>query len=88
MFVHRQDGIGLALKQQEKEDDMKRTISILVVFALLVGCASTSHSPAPSVKVGNAAPDFSLVDASGNQVRLSEFKGKKNVVLIFYKRHE
>lgn len=40
--------------------------------------------PEPSVKVGDVAPDFNLTDQSGKQVRLSEFRGKKNVALAFY----
>jgi peroxiredoxin len=32
-------------------------------------------------------PDFSLVDASGNEIKLGDFKGKKNVVLVFYAQH-
>ena len=63
---------------------MKKTGLILVVFAFLVSCASTSQSPEPSLKAGDNAPDFSLVDVSGNPVKLSEFKEKKNIVLIFY----
>jgi cytochrome oxidase Cu insertion factor (SCO1/SenC/PrrC family) len=63
---------------------MKKIGLILVVFAFLVGCASTAQSPELSPKVGENAPDFSLVDVSGNTVRLSDFKGKKNIVLIFY----
>ncbi|MBI5569161.1 MAG: peroxiredoxin [Desulfomonile tiedjei] len=35
------------------------------------------------LKVGDAAPDFSLPDISGNAVKLSEFRGKKNVILSF-----
>jgi len=35
------------------------------------------------LKVGDAAPDFSVNDQSGNLVKLSDFKGKK-VVLYFY----
>ena len=35
------------------------------------------------LKVGNQAPDFTLPDADGNQVKLSDFRGKK-VVLYFY----
>ena len=29
------------------------------------------------------APDFELVDVNGKNVRLSDFHGKQNVVLIF-----
>ena len=38
-------------------------------------------------KVGDVAPDFSLkyIDSSGEkQVKLSDYRGKKNVVLAFY----
>jgi cytochrome oxidase Cu insertion factor (SCO1/SenC/PrrC family) len=63
---------------------MKKTRLILVVFALLVGCASTGQSPGPSREVGDYAPDFSIIDVSGDEVRLSDFKGQKNVVLVFY----
>ncbi|HXW36568.1 MAG TPA: peroxiredoxin [Nitrososphaerales archaeon] len=34
--------------------------------------------------VGAVAPEFSLESQSGVALRLSEFKGKKNVVLYFY----
>ena len=63
---------------------MKKTGLILVVFAFLMSCASTAQSPEPSLKVGENAPDFSLVDVSGNQVKLNDYKEKKNIVLIFY----
>lgn len=33
---------------------------------------------------GDKAPEFKLTDAEGNKVALSDFKGKKNVVLYFY----
>jgi peroxiredoxin Q/BCP len=36
------------------------------------------------VKEGNKAPDFSAADQNGNKVKLSSFRGKKNVVLYFY----
>lgn len=34
--------------------------------------------------IGDAAPDFSLINQFGETVTLSEFKGKKPVVLVFY----
>lgn len=44
-------------------------------------------APAPPkthLKVGDPAPDFTLMDTERKQVKLSDFKGKKNVVLAFY----
>ncbi len=37
-----------------------------------------------ALSVGAAAPDFSLKDQNQKDVKLSDFKGKKNVVLVFY----
>lgn len=37
-----------------------------------------------AVKVGQEAPDFELKDQHGQPVRLSSFRGTKNVVLVFY----
>ena len=37
-----------------------------------------------AVEVGEEAPDFELKDQHGTPVRLSGFRGKKNVVLVFY----
>lgn len=35
------------------------------------------------VKVGQRAPDFELPSLSGEKIRLSQFRGKKNVVISF-----
>jgi peroxiredoxin len=37
-----------------------------------------------AVGVGEQAPDFELKDQHGTPVRLSGFRGEKNVVLVFY----
>jgi mycoredoxin-dependent peroxiredoxin len=37
-----------------------------------------------SVAVGQEAPDFTLSNQSGEKVSLSDYRGKKNVVLMFY----
>ncbi len=37
------------------------------------------------VKVGDLAPDFSARSLSGDAVTLSDFRGKKNVILVFYR---
>ncbi len=36
------------------------------------------------VDVGEQAPDFTLRDQERNEVTLSQFRGRKNVVLVFY----
>ncbi|SMQ16010.1 Peroxiredoxin [Streptomyces sp. Ag82_O1-12] len=37
-----------------------------------------------AIQVGEKAPDFELKDNHGRAVRLSDFRGRKNVVLLFY----
>ncbi len=37
-----------------------------------------------NLKVGDVAPDFSLLSDKWEQVKLSGYRGKKNVILAFY----
>jgi peroxiredoxin len=37
-----------------------------------------------TLKVGDLAPDFTLPTAKGEKITLSDFRGKKNVVLAFF----
>ena len=39
------------------------------------------------VAVGDVAPDFSLMSYAGTVTTLSDFRGEKNVVLVFYRGH-
>ena len=36
------------------------------------------------LQVGDQAPEFELYDSTGSLIALSDFRGKKNVVLAFY----
>ena len=67
---------------------MKKIGLTLVEFTFLVYCASDGQSQEVSPKVGDNAPDFSLVGASGKEIKSVDFKGKKNVVLVFYSEHK
>jgi peroxiredoxin len=37
-----------------------------------------------TIEVGQSAPDFALTDQHGQVVKLSDFRGERNVVLVFY----
>jgi cytochrome oxidase Cu insertion factor (SCO1/SenC/PrrC family) len=72
---------------------MKNAILLLCMIVLAVPGAGTLWAqtakkapppPEPKVKVGDMAPDFTLRDQTGKQVKLSDFRGKKSVALAFY----
>ncbi len=66
---------------------MKRTFiltAIVIALAAAVFGQGNPAAPATKLKIGDMAPDFTLMDTSGKDVKLSDFRGKKNVVLAFY----
>ncbi len=40
-----------------------------------------------ALRVGERPPDFTLPDAAGRPVTLGDYRGKKPVVLVFYRGH-
>ena len=62
---------------------MRRTLRV-TMGALLLALAVAWAAPAAPLNVGDKAPDFALPDQSGKSVKLSDFSGKKNIVLAFY----
>ncbi len=58
---------------------------LLIAFAALLAVLGLPlPAPAALLNVGDKAPDFTLPDQAGKKVKLSDFLGKKNVVLAFY----
>ena len=72
-----------------------------VAVAFLLACAAEEAPPQlgpvdgfdlppteiDRVAVGSEAPDFSLVAMNNEVTTLSDFRGEKNVVLVFYRGH-
>ncbi|MBK8146802.1 MAG: redoxin domain-containing protein [Acidobacteria bacterium] len=54
------------------------------LFLAAAAFAQTPQAPKTTLKVGDMAPDFTLTDTTGKAVKLSDFRGKKTVVLAFY----
>jgi peroxiredoxin Q/BCP len=52
-------------------------------FAAVLG-AQQITPPKTNLKPGDEAPDFTLPDSNNKPVKLSDFRGKKIVVLAFF----
>ncbi len=53
-------------------------------LALLLAGGLALAGGAWAVEVGDKAPDFTLKSTNGEKISLSQFKGKKHVLLEFY----
>jgi thioredoxin-dependent peroxiredoxin len=56
--------------------------------ALINRAVSRLRDASMKVNVGDTAPDFTLTSQKGENVTLSQFRGKKNVILYFYPKDE
>lgn len=79
-----------ALDAAEKDHDVKRHIAYAVERKdkglepqIVQDLAKWDPVLTDSAKVGQAAPDFDLPALTGEKIRLSDFRGKKAVVLVF-----
>lgn len=70
---------------------MKRAIASLLLLAAApitlvapAGSQNTEQVAKTSLKVGDHAPDFTLLSDQWKTVKLSDFRGKKNVFLAVY----
>ena len=66
---------------------MIRKSLLLFSFLTILAVTALAQQPAPPkthLKVGQPAPDFTLPATDGKIYKLSDFKGKKNVVLAAY----
>jgi peroxiredoxin Q/BCP len=58
--------------------------ALIVAAVLMMATGANAQTPMPELKVGDQAPDFSLPASDGKTYKLSDFKGKKAVVLAWF----
>jgi cytochrome oxidase Cu insertion factor (SCO1/SenC/PrrC family) len=59
-------------------------LSAALLLSVVASASAQAQAPKTHLKVGDPAPDFTLIDTKRQPVKLSDFKGKKGVVLAFY----
>ena len=63
---------------------MIRSLPLAVLSTALSATLLAQAPPKTHLKVGDMAPDFELQSTQGKKVKLSDFRGQKNVVLAFF----
>ena len=61
-----------------------KRMSLLFLGGMLLPGLLAVLSPAVALEVGEQAPDFTLPSTTGEQISLSQFRGKKLVLLEFH----
>ena len=59
-------------------------VSLALAASVIAEEKAKPADPKPKIEVGKPAPDFTLKDEAGKDVKLSSFRGKKNVLIAFY----
>lgn len=63
---------------------MRQCINMVMIVLVSAALLIFSAGDGMALKVGDKAPDFTLPSTTGEKISLSQFRGKKPVVLFFY----
>jgi peroxiredoxin Q/BCP len=64
---------------QKFRDHRNHSFLALLLFILLAAAG-----PSSALDIGDKAPDFTLPSTTGGKISLSQFRGKKLVLIEFY----
>ena len=62
---------------------MKIPMAGMIPFSVLVALAASAQAQL-ELKVGDFAPDFTMMGSDGKEYTLSQFKGKRGVVIAWF----
>jgi len=84
--IHTRDRLDFGQEERRGMKILYAVLAIGVCSGVLVAQAPprNANATAPTnAKVGQVAPDFTLHSSTGKDISLSDYRGKKNVVLAF-----
>jgi len=65
-------------------DTMVKQMRSLLLLGVLLASVLFVAGVATALEIGEKAPDFTLPSTTGEQISLSQFQGKKPVLIEFY----
>ena len=65
-------------------DKLTKHVQRLLLLGLLLVSVLMTASVAAALEVGESAPDFALPSTTGEKISLSQYRGKKHVLIQFY----
>jgi AhpC/TSA family len=79
-------GLGVALRRRWYGWLTLAVATLLLTLGAYTNFVMARIPDAPMVlRLGERAPDFTLTDAAGRPTSLADYRGKKPVILVFYR---
>jgi len=67
-------------------NELTPRVALLILVSTMLASLLMVPGVALALEVGEKAPDFTLPSTTGEQISLSQFRGKQHVLLEFYVR--
>jgi hypothetical protein len=67
-------------------NELTPSVALLILVSTMLASLLMVPGVALALEVGEKAPDFTLPSTTGEQISLSQFRGKQHVLLEFYVR--
>jgi hypothetical protein len=72
------------LSHERRENMLANRIKGLFLSSVLLASVLGAAGVATALEIGEKAPDFTLPSTMGENISLSQFQGKKSVLIEFY----